>query len=112
MNSSATRKSASAHPDEFRWHLPIPSHVYESTRQEQCMTLRTLTRLAAFTSLTLTLGIQLAGQDSSKPSRYTLIDLGTLGGPNSTFQDGTRTINAQGVVIPDLDTTQPDLAVP
>jgi probable HAF family extracellular repeat protein len=72
----------------------------------------TLKRLTAFTSLTLTLGIQLTGQDSGKPSRYTLIDLGTLGGPNSTFQDGTRVINAQGVAIPDLDTDQPDLASP
>jgi probable HAF family extracellular repeat protein len=76
------------------------------------MTFRTLTRLAAFTSLALTSGIQLAGQDSGKPSRYKLIDLGTLGGPNSTFQDGTRVINAQGIAIPDLDTTQPDLANP
>jgi probable HAF family extracellular repeat protein len=44
--------------------------------------------------------------------RYRLIDLGTLGGPSSTFESTARTINNQGTAVGAADTAAPDLFAP
>jgi probable HAF family extracellular repeat protein len=47
-----------------------------------------------------------------KHHQYKLIDIGTLGGPNSGFFPGERLVNNQGVVIGGADTPTPDPHAP
>jgi probable HAF family extracellular repeat protein len=44
--------------------------------------------------------------------RYKLVDLGTLGGPSSTFEGLSKTINNQGTTIGTADTAFPDPSAP
>jgi len=41
-------------------------------------------------------------------SRYAVVDLGTLGGPNSSFQSSTKVVNARRKAIISADTAKPD----
>jgi len=45
-------------------------------------------------------------------SHYKLIDLGTLGGPSSTFEDLSKTINNRGTVVGGADIAVPDPFAP
>jgi probable HAF family extracellular repeat protein len=98
--------------------LAAPSN-YVAATEEKDMHRRLLTAVGC-----LTLGAVLSApqrseaQSQSVPNQqngshhhYKLIDIGTLGGPNSSFGVGgyvTRTINAQGTAIAQGDTTIPD----
>ena len=68
--------------------------------------------LSLFAALAMPVGI--AAQDNPsqdhkpKHHRYKLIDLGTLGGPNSYVPSLLVSINSQGSVIVEADTTIPD----
>ena len=54
-----------------------------------------------------------AGQPPAKPhARYKFIDLGTLGGPSSTFEDLAKTINNHGTAVGGADTPVPDPFAP
>jgi probable HAF family extracellular repeat protein len=69
---------------------------------------RQLARITAITLFALALPVQLAAQQHS---RYKLIDLGTLGGPNSFVEaagDLPVVLNNRGTVVGCADTSTPD----
>ena len=74
---------------------------------------RTVVKLSLIVSaLALPLVTQ-AGQPPAKPhTRYKLIDLGTFGGPSSTFEEQAKTINNQGMAAGAADTLVPDPFAP
>ncbi len=73
--------------------------------------------LSLFAALAMTFPAQLAAQAPAKHARYKLIDLGTLGGPNSSVPTvfyeingtaGARAISDDGTVAGSSDTGTPD----
>ena len=72
--------------------------------------LKSITAMAIFALLTLTLN--LAAQESPAAHRhYKLIDIGTFGGPNSSFvlpPPGGRLLNNRGAAAGGADTSNPD----
>jgi probable HAF family extracellular repeat protein len=70
---------------------------------------KTLPIAVMLSFLVITIPADLAAQNT----RYKLIDLGTLGGPNSTLEDSPlRALNNQGVVIADSETSTSDPTFP
>ncbi len=76
------------------------------------------TRIVA-TLAVLVMPVTLAAQEQTKGlskrhGRYTLIDVGTLGGPNSSFQAGAPVVNDKGTATGWADTPEfdPDLGIP
>ena len=57
------------------------------------------------------LALPLITQAGQNP-RYKLVDLGTFGGPSSTFNDFSKTINNPGTVVGGADTPVPDPFAP
>jgi len=55
-------------------------------------------------SLALPLTTQAEQQQKKEHPPYQLIDLGTFGGPSSTFEDLSKTLNNQGTAIGAADT--------
>ena len=54
----------------------------------------------------LAMGTPLAAQEHAKKhTRYTLVDIGTLGGPNSEVQGDEVIVNRSGTVVGDADTS-------
>jgi hypothetical protein len=71
-------------------------------------------RSALFAALlSFCVSIRVAAQTASpKHTRYTVVDTGTFGGPNSTFQLLFRVINASGIAATAADLPQPDPDTP
>jgi probable HAF family extracellular repeat protein len=76
--------------------------------------MKSATTLAAMTLLAV---LMISGQLAAQHDRYKLVDLGTLGGPNSSvpivFDEingtvGAQAINNQGTVVAGADTSVPD----
>jgi probable HAF family extracellular repeat protein len=72
------------------------------------------TSVAALLAAVALPGILAAKEHPAKHSHYTLIDLGTLGGPNSSFQGGAVVVNKKGVATGWADTPvlDPNLGIP
>src|SRR5438128_1573265 len=79
------------------------------SRKEKCaMKSRDVTRTVATVALVFLASLgQASGQQSAGP-RYRLIDLGTLGGPNSSETVEFPYINNRGIVVGFADTDIPD----
>src|SRR6476620_1417974 len=65
-----------------------------------------------FSALVVPLATQAGPPPAETHPRYKLIDLGTLGGPSSTFEGLSETINNQGTAIGTADTAVPDPFAP
>jgi probable HAF family extracellular repeat protein len=81
------------------------------------MNSKTWTRITLVLFAALALPLQLAAQDNAKPHHhhkyhhYQLIDVGTFGGPNSTYLQGIpvgRLLNKSGAAVGAADTPTPD----
>jgi hypothetical protein len=68
-----------------------------------CITLAALLAVALGTPLA-------AQQQAAKHHKYKLIDLGTFGGPHSSFNSGTSIINRSGTAVGFASTSTPDPA--
>jgi probable HAF family extracellular repeat protein len=69
--------------------------------------------LAIAAVVTLSIAGRGGAQTESPPhSRYLVVDTGTLGGPNSTFQGFFKVINARGIAVTAADTAEPDPNTP
>jgi probable HAF family extracellular repeat protein len=90
--------------------------LIEVQQESARMNHRRHTRIVAMTLLALVIPASVAAQDATqthhaKHHHYKLIDIPTLGGPNSSFGVGgyvTRTINRHGTAIAQADTSIPD----
>jgi len=58
--------------------------------------------IGLFAVLAMPLGVQ--GQQAKKHHMYKVIDVGTLGGPNSVFSNPNHSLNSQGVLIGGAET--------
>jgi probable HAF family extracellular repeat protein len=74
------------------------------------MLLASITFIAALALLFAALALpgRLAAQQNHKFHHYKLIDMGTLGGPNSSVVEATRVLNNQGASVGQADTSTPD----
>src|SRR5262245_9291991 len=74
---------------------------------------KTALQLSLFAATLVLPFITCAGQPPTKSHpRYKLIDLGTFGGPLSTFEFSARVINNQGTAVGAADTAIPDPFAP
>jgi probable HAF family extracellular repeat protein len=76
-----------------------------------------ITAITVFTALAIPVGLRLAAQEQGKAhTRYKLIDLGTLGGPNSFTANfgggGVQNINNEGTVLATSETSIRDTDYP
>ncbi len=74
---------------------------------------RILTCITAMTLFALAIPVRLAAQEqkeqkADKPQQYTLIDLGTFGGPGSFVGFNVAAVNNQGTVVGGADTPTPN----
>lgn len=78
----------------------------------QSRVLTWFTAMTVFIALAIPIRLAAQEQQEQKAPRYTLIDLGTFGGPNA-FQVGTgRSVNSQGAAIGGADLPIPDPYAP
>src|SRR5262249_49331583 len=68
--------------------------------------------LAIVGAVSLSLTTQADPGQKKEHRGYRLVDLGTLGGPSSTFNDFSKTINNHGTVVGGADTPVPDPFAP
>src|SRR6266516_2089451 len=59
-------------------------------------------------ALALPLITQAGHEQKKERARYKLIDLGTLGGPGSSFTGPSKILNHRGTVVGGADTPNPD----
>jgi hypothetical protein len=64
-----------------------------------------LTRIIAMTLLAVALPITMTAQ---KHHQYKVVDVGTLGGPNSFHSGGAQILNNQGAFVAYADTSTPN----
>jgi probable HAF family extracellular repeat protein len=106
LEAVSASKKMSAGMIDFR----VPSRM--NTQKEQRMKNNLTAALAAMTLFAaLAAPIQLAAQEqqpSKHHPRYRLVDLGTLGGPQSYQQGFDQNVNNHGTVVAWADTSLPD----
>ncbi len=96
------RYGYSAAPDETR------REDEEAQVKHRELTWITAGTLAAFFAV-LAIGTPLAAQNHpAKHKHYTLVDIGTFGGPHSQVNFGTRVMNSRGTVAGSASTSIPD----
>jgi probable HAF family extracellular repeat protein len=86
--------------------------LLKRSRGEVRMKSRRLTRIIAMTLFALAMSVQLKGQEHrATHHKYRLVDVGTFGGPNSSFvlpSPGGRLLNNSGAAVGGADTPTPD----